>query len=258
MSTRFGFVVLLVTGSLLLMVVPALAGALATARVGLHIGPTPAPPAAKACLPANTGVQDDCRNWSSNDADFTAGMSARYALIVTQAVDGVGGLSCGIQYSGNLYVGFDLCTDGLEFSNNGWPDSGGGNRITWTTCGASLDPNYADRYALTASGLQVVFGSFYVYTYGGDGYFQIVKNPLSPGTDDDELAVGSCAAQTDFLPLAAAGRIGIGNCQGYNSCIVFAPQSNLASQGDCFPVAVTPSTWGGVKSRYGSQERSKP
>jgi len=254
MSTRygFGFVGVFCVVLLLLTAGPALAGSiLADARVVLHIGPTPAPPSAKACLPVNTGVQEDCSSWDVYDTDFTvAGMTTRYALVITQAQEGVGGLSCGIEYTGNLFATFDLCTDGLEFSNNGWPGSGGGNRITWTTCGGSLDPNYADRYALTASGLQVVFGSFYVYTYGGDGVFRIIKNPLSPGTDDDELAVGTCAAQTTFLSILAAGWIGIGECQGYNPCSVFF-RSDSALPSGCDPSPVIPTTWGGVKSRYG-------
>jgi len=180
-------------------------------------------------------------------------MTRRYALVVTQAVDGVGGLSCGIEYSSNLFVGFDLCTDGLEFSNNGWPGSCGGNRITWTTCGRTLDPAYADRYSQTAGGLQVVFGSFYVYTYGGDGFFQVIKNPLSPGTEDDELAVGSCTAETSFLSYLAGGRIDIGNAgPGYNPCFLdpLLYSSSPAVSSSCNPAPVTPSTWGGVKARY--------
>jgi len=215
----------------------ASAGTLANARVMLHIGPSPAVPSAKACLPAQTGVQTDCLDWVTNDTNFPAGSTKRYSLVVTQAVDGVGGLSCGIEYSGNLFCGFDLCTDGLEFSNNSWPNSGGGNRITWTTCGATVA--LPDRYAVTASGLQVVFGSFYVYSYGGDGFFQVTKNPLSPGPDDDELAVGSCAAQTDFLSSLAGGRIDIGAAgPGYNPCGV---------------VPTEPATWGDLKNRFKSE-----
>jgi len=238
MKPRYGLGYLACLGAAALLLIPgiALAGTLDNARVMLYVGPSPAAPSSKACQPANTGVDVDCKTWDMVDADFTEpAMTTRYALVVTLAQDGVGGLSVGIEYSSNLFCGFDLCTDGLEFSNANWPKSGGGNRITWTTCGAELAPEYADRYSQTTSGLQVVFGSFYVYTYGGDGFFNIVKNKLSPGDQDDELAVGSCEAVTSFLPLAAGGQVSIGSGSGYNACL---------------ETPVEPTTWGGVKSRF--------
>jgi len=245
MKPRYGLGYLACLGAAALFLIPALAhaGTLDNARVMVHVGTSPAAPSSKACQPAYTGVDVDCQTWDMVDANFTgAGMTTRYALVVCRAVDGVGGLSLGIEYSPNLFCGFDLCTDGLEFSNYEWPKSGGGNRITWTTCGAELAPSYADRYSETASGLQVVFGSFYVYTYGGDGFFNVVKNKLSPGEQDDELAVGSCGAVTSFLPLSAGGQISIGSGSGFNACL---------------DTPVVPTTWGGVKSRFLNSENTQ-
>jgi len=67
----------------------------------------------------------------------------------------------------------------------------------------------------------VVFGAFYVFVYSEDS-FAIVKNPLSPGDEDDELAAGSCAAVTSFLPLSAAGFVTFSpgaTTEGCNPCL---------------------------------------
>jgi hypothetical protein len=201
------------------------AGSLDDARVALRVGPVV--PTAKACLLDNTGVATDCVDWEPNDPVNTFGSTAHYYLVVGQAATGVGGLSIGLDYT-NLFLGFTSCADGLEFTNNGWPASGGGNRITWTTC-----PAPAGLQAQVASGIQVVFGAFYVYKYGADTSFNIVQNPLS---GDAELAVGDCGAVVSFLSPLAAASIGVGGTAGYNPC------------GE---IPTEPTTWGNLKSRFG-------
>jgi hypothetical protein len=210
----------------------AYAGSLSNARVALRVGPYV--PASKACLETNTGVATDCVDWDNqvNDPTNTNGSTANYYLIVGQAATGVGGLSLGLDYT-NLFVTFTSCTDGLEFTNNGWPASGGGNRITWTSC-----PAPAGLQATTPSGIQVVFGAFYVYKYGVDTQFKIAKNQLSPGTEDDELVVGDCGAAESPLSILAGAIVGVGSAEGYNPCGKI-PTEN--------------TTWGELKGRFGSE-----
>lgn len=222
--------------------IPVHAGLLDNATVALRVGP--AVPSAKACLPENTGVGDDCHDFPTRDPDVGPGI-ARYYLIVTEALEGVGGLSLGIRYGDCLAVTFDLCTDGLEFTNNGWPESGGGNRITWTTC-----PAPDGLQAVTNDGIHVCFGSFYVYKYGESTLFEITKNPLSPGPEDDELVVGNCSAVESPLSILAGGMIGIGT-DGRNPCCCFDPPfAPLSPVYDCTPVPAAPVTWGRLKTRY--------
>jgi hypothetical protein len=226
---------------LALLVFPApLSAALSNVKVILRIGP--AVPPQESCLPENSGVEVNCQSLFDDafyDLDAGPG-SVRYYLLVAEAPEGVGGLSLGIRYGGGLFVTFTSCTDGLEFTNNGWPSSGGGTRITWTSC-----PAPAGLQAQTVNGIQVCFGSFYVYKYGVSTVFQITKNPLGPGPEDDELVVGNCSAVEFPLPTFYAGMIGIGDCPGYLPC-----WHHSAPPGDCTPTPVTPVTWGQVKTRY--------
>jgi hypothetical protein len=207
----------------------AYAGSLDNARVALRAVPTSVPPA-KYCLPANTGVDIDCADFVTNDPS-NSGISTYY-LIVGQAATGVGGLSLGLEYT-DLFVVFTSCTDGLEFTNNNWPASGGGNRITWTSC-----PAPTGLQATTANGIQVVFGGFYIYKYGVNTTFSIAKNQLSPGTEDDELVVGDCGAAESPLSILAAAKVDIGSGPGYNPCGIIPTEA---------------VTWGDLKGRFGSE-----
>jgi hypothetical protein len=202
---------------------------LSNAVVVLHA--TPTSKVATACQSVSSGVDQDCTTYSSN---YSSDMGASFLyLVVAHADTGVGGVSLGIQYpEADLDVGFNLCTDGLQFSNQDWPASGGGNRITWSTCGSNIsDP---DRQAVTEGGIQVLFGYFYVYAYGRDALFEVTPNTgLQSGA---ELVVGNCDAEEfDLDPMIAAGKMGYGTTQGFNPCT---------------DVSVEPTTWGDLKSRF--------
>jgi hypothetical protein len=205
------------------------AGSLSDARIALRVGPSI--PSTKACLPANTGVATDCVDWEPQDV--ATGISYYY-LTVGQAATGVGGISFGVEYTGLLFVNFINCTDGIPFTNNGFPASGGGNRLTWTTCpqAGSDDPAISNMQATVPSGIQVCFGAFYIYKYGQNMTFDISPNHLDSG---DELAVGDCGAAVSFLSPLAGAKVGIGTAQGYNPCGA---------------IATEPTTWGKLKSRF--------
>jgi hypothetical protein len=65
--------------------------------------------------------------------------------------------------------------------------------------------------------------------------FSIIRNPLGPGPEDDELAVSDCNGVVSHLSILFATQLGVGTTWGYNAC-----RSG----------PVVPATWGGVKSRY--------
>lgn len=228
LSTRVsGYILGLAAAVVLVLPAPTEGESLDRVGVCLRVGPYV--PASKACLPQNTGIESPAYSYSTEDPNVAAGSTANYYLSVARAREGVGALSFGIEYE-DLFVTFTSCTDGLEFPNNGWPASGGGNRITWTTC-----PAPAGLQAETADGLQVCFGAFYVYKYGTPTMFSIIRNPLEPGPEDDELAVSDCNGEVSYLSILLATQVGVGTTWSYNGCL-HGP--------------VAPATWGGVKSRY--------
>jgi hypothetical protein len=158
------------------------------------------------------------------------------------AVQGIAGVSCGIEYNPSSGQGLDmfawtLCAD-LEFTNVGpngeWPESGGGNRITWAdNCQTTV---------LGSDGAHAVAGCFYVYAYGPDTFKVTANKNLESGP---ELAVASCAAETDQLPFGRGAFVTVsagGTQQGCNPC--------TEADRDCEGVPVQPSTWGDIKSKF--------
>jgi hypothetical protein len=72
---------------------------------------------------------------------------------------GIAGLSCGIASDPLVVIfGWTLCGD-LEFPNNFWPESGGGNRVTW------VKTTNCQRQEILESGAHAVAGAFYVYAH---------------------------------------------------------------------------------------------
>ena len=145
---------------------------------------------------------------------------------------GVTGITLGIKYTGGLngihISQWTTCSD-LEFPNGTpqWPESGGGNIITWTECHGTVIP---------PDGVHRMVGAFSVYAYGADT-FQITTNN---NIGVPALQVANCAgAQIDVDPLAA-GFVKFGGAPGCDPCL--PPNS-------C-PVPVAPTTWGKIKNLY--------
>jgi len=146
---------------------------------------------------------------------------------------GILGVTLGILYNGAISTGIDVtswtsCAD-LEFPNE-WPNSGGGNVLTWVSCtGTVIDPD----------GVHAVVGAFSVYAYSGD-FFRITPN-VKLGVPS--LAAADCSgAQWEISP-ARTARVNFENISylGCNPCI----------WGTCMDDPVLPVTWGKVKSKYG-------
>jgi hypothetical protein len=141
--------------------------------------------------------------------------------------NGVAGGVLGIDVDPSIGVfGWTNCGE-LDFPGNGWPQSGGGNVITWsagTNCQNAADPSDPQGEGI------VVFGAFYVYAYGA-GTMTITKRNFVPVPD---LAFADCSNAESNLPLSSVGAAGFGGAPGIDPC--FTPGT-----------AVESTTWGGIK-----------
>ena len=197
-------------------------------------------------------------------------------LMVVQAPDttlGIAATSCGIVYNNNsnnsIYCGsagqvapasdqygvdvfgWTLCTTGLEFtngcdlnnSNTEWPESGGGNRITWYAvpgqCGDTI----------IQGKITVSAGAFYLYAYDQDFFAISANNNLLSGPG--EFQVADCTAAVTDLPWPQnAGYVWFsagGTVQGCNPSTT--PTDTLDGSCDTVPVRQE-ATWGKIKSMY--------
>jgi hypothetical protein len=159
-------------------------------------------------------------------------------LLVTNAsqAEGVAGVQCGISYDPMLGAGVDvytwtLCAT-LEFSSTGWPQSGGGNLITWdaTTRCQTTAPS-------VQLGVVAVAGYFYLAAYSPD-LMRVTRRPVDNaakvancGSVEDD--VDWCFPGQDFATHLGAAGFGRG---GINPC------------GRSCPDPVESSTWSGVKA----------
>jgi hypothetical protein len=151
-------------------------------------------------------------------------------LIVANAAQngsGIGGLSCGVYYDGELGSGVDvygwtLCADVeatqeaiLGDDRSEWPYPGSGIRITWNT------PIHCQKGLITGhetEGIHAIAGAFYLYAYGAD---LLYLTPNMRGPAAPELAVVGCDGTVDNLPYDRDGAVrfsSAGNELGYNPC----------------------------------------
>jgi hypothetical protein len=147
---------------------------------------------------------------------------------------GIGGLSCGIDYSGGTTVvnGWQLCSGGLEFPSDNWPSPGGGNKMTFeTTSNCQTEEPDGD-------GVTAVFGYFYVTAYGDDRMAVVPNRAYQSG--GPRLVVAECdpPAETQLDPETRAGWVGFGSEDGDLPC-----------------VEKTDTTWGHIKSNTDWQNR---
>ena len=180
-----------------------------------------------------------------------------YVVVAKAGPEGVSGASFGVTYSGSSGQGIDpahvtwtTCADGLSFPNNdgvhgNFPQPGGGIRITWNI------PNSCQTEMIGSDGVHAVVGAFYVYAYSDAVLRLTPNNNLSGG--EPELAVANCAGvTTDLVQIWGPnivqymmGGVGFGTQCGFNPC--------LLHQYPCGVVPVARTTWGQLKSRYGSR-----
>jgi hypothetical protein len=197
-----------------------------------------------------------CTTWaptmpcSEYVTEWPVGVGSEVYLVIAKvpdAIKGIAGVSCGIQYDNALGSGIDvfgwkLCAD-LEFTNGAatcppdlppceWPIAGGGNRITW------VSTTNCQQTVIGLDGVHAIAGAFYLYAYSPD-IFQLTPNL---NLQIPELAVADCNASTTYLPMDGqyTGQVLFSNTalpgDGYNPCIDM--------------IAVEPTTWGRVKTQY--------
>jgi hypothetical protein len=169
-------------------------------------------------------------------------------LMIANADEGPGiaGMSCGVQWQqldgtnpGSMSVAFDRCGE-LEFPSGGWPNPGGGNRITWAP------QSNCQRNQPAGGKVTAVAGWFTVYSYYivNHAFLRITQNMNVP---TPELAIADCNAVETLLHPSHAGWVGWNNgaCPGPN-CQVPGCNPYL---GPCeAPVPTRPTTWGKIKT----------
>jgi hypothetical protein len=211
------------------------AGSINNAKIALHLV-TPSVKTTAICTTTNPIVQNiACSSYNPTGAILT--YYTMY-LVIGQIVSpddtlagGIRGLALGIKYTTptgtvGTSVSWTSCGD-LEFPNGNplWPESGGGNTITWADCkGTDIPPD----------GSHVLAGAFTVYAYAADTFQITANNNLANAA----LAIANCSGAQVETPLDHAGFVRFGGLLGCNPCL--AP---------CF-VPVAPTTWGKIKSQY--------
>jgi len=173
-----------------------------------------------------------------------------YIVVGRAGTEGVAAASFGIDYTGSAGTGVDPafctftpCADGLTFPNDGgngdFPKPKGGIRITWnnsTSCQTQV---------IGSAGVHAVVGVFYIYAYSSDQFKITPNNNLQGGVP--ELAVANCAGVTTDLyqvwggaiATQLCGIVGVQGAAGYNPCLI-TPVGN--------------TTWGKIKTKYGTSE----
>lgn len=161
-------------------------------------------------------------------------------LVVTDgnATSGIGGLQCGVTFNGAPGAGVDvfgwtLCAT-LEFVSTGWPQSGGGNLITWDTASKCqrFEPGGA------GTGVTAAAGYFYCGAYSAD------VMALTPRPVDGTAKVADCLSNETVIggtgfPVNVASHLGtvkFGGGAGYNPCGAITP--------------VQSTTWSNIKAGY--------
>jgi len=196
-------------------------------KIAIHIQ---VPAAKGACT---TGAPNVACSTFNSQGDVTTPLNL-YFIVADGPVGGIGGASFGLLYDSNLFAGaWNKCAD-QDFAGNGWPASGGGNAITWATCPT-------DDYG---EGIQGVLGFLYVYAYAPT-FLQITQRDFITDPVVKQITVASCSAaetQLDQTQTGIAKFSANGVDQGCNPCL-----------STCLPVPVEASTWGHIKSSFGTE-----
>lgn len=168
-----------------------------------------------------------------------------YVVIAQVDSNGVAGVTFGIDYDGvgetntlrsgvDVVGGWFLCSSGLQFPSDTWPDDYSGNVITWNTEDCAYTEIEPDDIHGTA-------GAFYVYAYSPDT-FRITAHKQQVIPDNLEL-VNCTGAGVGVDPesgiLGSVDFSESGSEPGCNPCVT-----------PCLVEPVEPTTWGGIKTKY--------
>lgn len=186
---------------------------------------------------ANFAKDTQCDQYT---VTWPLGQGADVYLVAVDFVglDGIAGLSCGIDYDNTLGSGVDvygwtLCADAespITGPNGAWPAAQSGNRITWdagTNCQVSPSPSLFEAHG--------VAGAFYVYAYGDD-HFRAIANANAPG--GSELYVKDCDNVQWDMQYFQLGEV------------VFTDGSTFPFHPCPFPDPVERKSWGSLKALY--------
>lgn len=185
-SPTLGLGVALLFGAMVPGVPSAFSQALTNsdARLALHVVPATGRPACTGSDAAPT-----CAQIVTQGGLLPAHSYFVYLLVVKgEAAPGVSGLEAGIAYNGMPGAGVDVfgwtsCAS-LEFPQQGWPATGGGNRIGWD----SLVRCQRTEPGGAGTGVVATAGYFYVGAYGPD----LLRLTTHPGSGI--AGVVDCAA----------------------------------------------------------------
>lgn len=208
---------LIAAGLVTLLAAPAGAGSLSDTKVALHVT---TPPAKSSTVCTTYRPDVPCSDYILR-GDVSAGYYVYLATGQTDPSAGILALSCGIDYDPAPGQGVDViqwifCSDGVEYPNDGpngpWPASGGGNRMTWSTCQNTEIP---------PDGAHAVWGAFYIYAYGDD---QMRVTPNENIVNGPEFKVVDCSLSPaeELDPAVAAGWASFSSgaaSPGFNPCL---------------------------------------
>lgn len=206
MCRRFSILALLVVLTSNLLTIRATAASFdGRPKLLLHVMPVAS---SNACT---AGVLGDCSD-AVTSGQLYPNYHFVYLLAAPTTVVPLGGIECGIQYSGSYSPSggqpglnvfhFSACGS-LEFPSTGWPGPGGGNMMTWSQYNCP-------------TGETAVAGYFYVGAYSADT-LRLTVRPVS-----GFAKVANCnAAETDLVPadLGYAVFSQTGTVPGCNPCL---------------------------------------
>lgn len=185
-------------------------------KIALHLA---AETSRNMCESAPTDVP--CSQFDTSGPTFTP--SNVYVVVGHGNADvGIRGVRYGIDYWGSRgegiypeYVGWDNCTDGLEFPysgpNGGWPAPGSGILNTWSTCQRSGAPGFDEE------GTHAIVGAFYLYAYSAVTLAVTSDQTRTP----HELYIQDCEWVRTDLPDSVLGAVRfspVGDEPGVNPC----------------------------------------
>lgn len=210
------------------------------AKIIIHLA---APTTKAACT--RSVANPSCQNVLNRGNLYPTLYFANLLVMDGDAVGGISGLQCGIQYNaapgqGVDVFGWTLCAT-LEFASAGpngpWPASGSGNLITWdasTKC-QRTEPGGP------GTGVVANAGYFYCASYTPD-QIQVIPRPV-----DGVAKVADCASNEFVI-----GGVGfpVGPPSHLGACAFSANGVTTAYNPCGQPTPVEPTTWSNVKGLY--------
>ena len=198
----------------------------------VHLQPRSAKGFCTTSAPTNLWCDDNGNGNIGASGAFNTSYDAYHVLLDVDPKTGVLGVNFGISYSESIRsFGWESCGD-MELPRDGWPESGGGNLISFAECqseGMATDPE---------GDAGVVLGTIYMYAYS-DGIYQITESP-NP-TDRNFEYVDCEGTEHGLREFISGGWVGFGIFRGRGCGLPLCS-------------AVERNTWGNVKRVLGSAD----